>query len=297
MVGRLKRQDLAALALGVSNFLDQRGHILDAAAVGTGDRLRAQADRGARGIHGYVSAANHTHALAAEVGAMAFADVTQQLHGRVDAVAVLAVNADFFVIVCADGDVDRVKTVLKIGKWDILADRHAGMHLDAGGQDKIDIRIQLFGRQAVIRNAVAQHTAELGALVKHNDLVPHERQKVGRRQAAGPAADHADGLAGRRSAGGCGPVGRMIAHKALDAADVDRVVYHAAAAARFTGVLAYIAAYGGEGVVLADQTDGIVVAAGARQRNIARNIHPGGAERHTGHGLVEAEQTAAMRDV
>ena len=35
------------------------------------------------------------------------------------------------------------------------------MHLNAGGQDEVDIRIQLVLRQTIIRNTAAQHAAEL----------------------------------------------------------------------------------------------------------------------------------------
>ena len=78
------------------------------------------------------------------------------------------------------------------------------------------------------------------------DLVTHQRQEIRRRQTARSAADDADALAGRR----CGIRRRgvvcVVARETLDAADVDRIVHHAAAAVCLARVLADIAAYGRE---------------------------------------------------
>ena len=72
----------------------------------------------------------------------------------------------------------------------------------------------------------------------------------------------------------------------LDAADVDRIVHHAAAAVGLARVLADIAAGGREGVVLADQAHGVIVTAGTHECNVARNIHSGRAQCHTGHRMI-----------
>ena len=58
-------------------------------------------------------------------------------------------------------------------------------------------------------------------------------------------------------------------------------------------VLADIAAYGREGVVLADQAHGVIVTAGTHECNVARNIHSGRAQCHTRHRMIPAEQAAA----
>ena len=293
-VGRLQGQDLAALALRLFDLLRERSHVIDAAAVDAGHRLCAKADGGAGRIHRHIAAADDTDALALKVRDPSLADVAQKLHSRVNALTVLAFDAELFVVVRADRDIDCVVLVFDFGKRDVLADCCVCMYLNAGRQDKLDVRIQLFRGQAVIRDAVAQHTAKLRALVVHNNLMPHQRQEIGGRQPAGAAADNADPLAGGFGAGRGGPVGRVVACKPLDAADVDRIVHHAAAAARLAGMLADIAADGGEGVVLADQAHGVVVPPGAHQRDIPGDIDPGRAERHAGYRLVQPEQAAAV---
>ncbi len=86
----------------------------------------------------------------------------------------------------------------------------------------------------------------------------------------------------------------MIAREALDAADIDRVVHHASAAARLARMLADIAADGRERIVLADEAHGVVIAARAHKRDITRDIDASRAERHARHRMVQAEQAAAM---
>ena len=88
----------------------------------------------------------------------------------------------------------------------------------------------------------------------------------------------------------------MVACKALDAADIDRIIDHAPAAARLTRMLADVAADRGEGVVLADQANRIIITACTHERDIARNID-GGAERHAGNRMVPAEQAASVLHV
>ena len=168
------------------------------------------------------------------------------------------------------------------------------MYLDAGREDKLDVAIQLFLRQTVVRNAVSQHAAELRTLVVYNNPVSHQRQKISRRQTARTAADNGNALSGGRRTGRGRHIGRVIARKALDAADVHRVVHHAAAAARLARMLADIAADRGEGVVLADQTNRIIITSRTHERDIARNIDAGRAERHAGYRMVPAEQAAAV---
>ena len=62
-------------------------------------------------------------------------------------------------------------------------------------------------------------------------------------------------------------------------------------------MLTHIGAGRREGIVLADQLYGIAVAALADQGNIAGNIHMGGAGRHTGHGMAQPADAAAMQHV
>ena len=168
------------------------------------------------------------------------------------------------------------------------------MYLDTGREDKLDVAIQLFLRQTVVRNAVSQHAAELRTLVVYNDPVSHQRQKISRRQTTRTTADNGNALSGGRRTGRGRHIGRVIARKALDAADVHRVVHHAAAAARLARMLADVRAGRGEWVILADQADCIGIASFAGQGDVTRNINSGRAQSYAGNRLIKITAAAVV---
>ena len=182
---------------------------------------------------------------------------------------------------------------MQLGQGDILADGDAQLDLHAGGQDGVDVLLQLLTGQAVAGNAVAQHAAQLLAGLIYGDLVSHKGEVVGCGQAAGAAADDCHCLPGGLGAGGRRDDARVVHRVALEATDVHRALDHVPAAAGLAGVLAHQAAGAGEWVVLADQTHGVCVAAGAHQGHIAGDIHAGGALGHAGHRLIQVAQAPA----
>ena len=125
----------------------------------------------------------------------------------------------------------------------------------------------------------------------------HEGQIVGRRQAAGTAADDCHRLAGRfrprRGLHGLGVVHRIT----LQTADVHRVVHHPPAALTFAGVLTDVGAGRDEGVVLADQAHRVLIPALVDQGHIAGDVHMGGAGGHAGHRVAQAADAPAVEDV
>ena len=125
----------------------------------------------------------------------------------------------------------------------------------------------------------------------------HEGEVVCCGKSAGAAAYNGYGLAGGLGIGGVGHVAGVIYGVTLKAANVYRIVYHAAAAAGLAGVLAYVSAGGGEGIVLADKPYGVGIAAVFDKSHIAGYIHTGGAEGHAGHGVLHTAEAAVMQYV
>ena len=228
---------------------------------------------------------------------MIVADLAQHLDRGDDALGVLALDAGLFIRVRAKRDVKRVVLLAQLVKGHIVANVDIDMHINADRQHGGDLRIEYLARQAVGRNAVAQHTAELRALFIHRDLMSHQRKIIRSRQTARAAADDGDLLARRLSAIGVRHIARIIHRIALEAADIDRVVDHVAAAARLAGMLADVSAGRGEGIVLADESHGVCIAAVFDQHKVARNIHARGTQRHAGNALAHAAETAVAQDM
>jgi len=235
--------------------------------------------------------------LAGKVRHVAVADATQHLHGGHDVFAVLTWDARALALMGADGDIQAVILLLQLLKGDILAHGHVGVCLDAQRQDGVDLRVQLFPGEAVVGDAIAQHTAQLLALLENDHLVAHQRQIVGAAQAAGAAADDGHGLSRGGRAFRLGHVARVIHGVALQSPDVQGRVDHVAAAPGLAGMLADIGAGSGHGVILADQAHRVGAAALAHQGHIAGHVHTGGAQCHAGHRQGQACQTSVMLDM
>ena len=157
-----------------------------------------------------------------------------------------------------------------------------------------DVPVQHLLGQAVVGDAVAQHAAQLGPLLVHRDLVPHEGQVVGRGQAAGAAADDGHRLPGVLRPGRSGQVSGVVHRVPLQAADVHRVVHHPPAALALAGVLAHIGAGRREGVVLADEAHRVLVPPQADEGHIPGDVHMGRAGGHAGDGVAQAADAAAV---
>ena len=171
------------------------------------------------------------------------------------------------------------------------------MCLNAQREDGGDLRIQQVPGEAVVGDAVAQHTAQLLPFLEYCHLVTHQGQVIGAAQAAGPAADNGHLLAGGRRAGGLGHVSGSVHSVAFQPADVDGVVDHIPAAPRLAGVLADVSTGHREGIVLTDQPHRIGAASLAYQGHIAGYVHTGGTQGHAGHRQLQARQTAVVQDV
>ena len=128
-------------------------------------------------------------------------------------------------------------------------------------------------------------------------MVAHQLEVIGGAESAGAAAHNGNPFAGGGGVFRGGNYAGVIDSVPLEAADVDGIIDHIPAAAGLAGMLADEGAGGGEGVILADQAHCVGIAALGHQGDIAGDIHPGGAEGHAGHRLVQAACAAAVADM
>ena len=114
------------------------------------------------------------------------------------------------------------------------------LHVDAGAQDPVDLGLQALARQTIAGDAVAQHAAQVVALLKNGHLVAHHGQVVGTGKAGRAAADHGDALTGVVHYMWLVVVEvAMLNGKTLEGEDVHGVVDHATAAMHLAGMLAH----------------------------------------------------------
>lgn len=283
--GGLQGEDLTALGHGALHLFGQGGHVGDAAAVDALDGLGPQTDGGAGGVHGHIAAAYDDHVFAGEVGLGLADGGVQQLNGGQHPVGLLAGDAQGLVEGGADGQVDAVVVLAELFQGHIGAYGTVELDLHAGGEDAVNVPLQIGAGQTVAGDAVAEHTAQLGFLLEDGAFMTHQGEEVGGGQAGGAAAHDGDALAGGGGAGRGGHVPGVVHGKALDAPDVQGGVHDGPAAVGLAGVLTDETTDRGEGVVLPDEANGVVVALLAHQGNVAGNVHMGRAQLHAGDAL------------
>ena len=197
----------------------------------------------------------------------------------------------------ADGEIQAVILLFQLVKGDVAAHVYLRMNLDAKGEDGVDIVVQPLAGQAVAGDAVTHHAAQLLFLFIDGDLMAHQCQIVGGGKTAGAAADNGDGLSCFRGFFRVARSRGVIHGVTLQPSDVQRIVHHVPPAPGLAGVLADIGAGCWEGVVLTDELNRVVAAARVDQSDVTGNIHPGGTQRHAGHGVFETAKTPVMENV
>ena len=182
--------------------MDLRGrrHVLHVAPVDEGDLARALADRGADAVHRGEAAADDHDAgpLVARVG-QAERGRAQVLQAVDDAVGVLVRDAQLVGVVAADRDDDAVEAlVLEVVEREVLPQLHAAAHPAAEARDGLVLGLEdLHLRQAVLRDAVAEHAAGGGIPLEDRHVVAGQEQVERGAHARRAGADDGGAAAGR----------------------------------------------------------------------------------------------------
>ena len=197
----------------------------------------------------------------------------------------------------ANGQVDGIELVAQAGKL-LTVDGVIEFHVDAGAQDPVNLGLQALTRQTVAGNAIAQHAAQVVALLKDGHLVAHHGQVVGAGKAGRAAADHGDALAGVVGHAGLVVVEVAVLNgKTLEGEDVHGIVDHAATAVHLAGMLAHQTANERQRVVLADDLDGVGITAGLDERNVTGNVDVRRAARDARDAGLAVKATGVLADV
>ena len=168
------------------------------------------------------------------------------------------------------------------------------MYLYTSAENDINIIVQHRFRQTIAWNTITKHAAQLRALFIYNGMMPHQLQIEGTGQTARTAADDSHTLAGGGLVGSRCHMQGMGDGKMLDAADVDGIIHHISAAACLTWMFTHKGAGCGEGIVLADELNCILIPPGANQRNITRNIHMCRTQGNAGNRLSQTAGAAVV---
>ena len=136
------------------------------------------------------------------------------------------------------------------------------------------------------------------ALFKDAHLVAHHGQVVGAGKTGRAAADHGDALTGVVHYMRLVVVEVTVLNgKTLKGEDVHGIVDHAATAVHLAGMLAHQAANERQRIVLADDLDGIGIAAGLDKRNVPGNVDVRRAARDARDAGLAVKATGVLANV
>jgi hypothetical protein len=208
-------------------------HLLEAGTHDHLDVLAAEPARGAAAIHRGVAAAEHDHALADLVD-VAERDAGEPVDADMDVACGLLAAGDIEFAAARRARADEDRIVIVCEKLLQALDAVTALELDAETQDVIGLFVDHGVGQAEFRNLAPHHAAGLRIGIEHRAVIAERREIARHRQRGGPAADQRDALAVLRSAlrQAMPDVVLEVGGDALQAADRDRSLFDAAAAAR-----------------------------------------------------------------
>ena len=225
----------------------------------------------------------------------AAADVAQEVDAPEHELLVRAVDRDELGRLGPEAQEDRV--VVGFERLE-APDRGPGVDRDAQHPDLLDLLVEQVGRQAVGRDAVAQHPAGFLLRLEHLDLVTVGAQVVGRGETGRPGADDPDPLArvgcqlGSRVAS---VVEAVLGRLGLQRLDEDGTVAAAAHAGGLARRRADQAAGQRQRVVAPDHLDRGLVVAVPEMGDEARDVDVGRARAMAGRRVAHQAEPLRTR--
>ena len=251
----------------------------------------------ARDIEGHIAAANHDH-LAVQIDLVAEVDVEQIVNRAKRAVQVHAFDVQLAALVRADGEEDRLEAILfETGQGEIAAEPAVQFDLHSQVNDRLNLRLNDFARQAVLRNAQRQHPARHALGLEDGRLESHQGEVVRAAQARRASPDHGD-PATVAQLGALSSLGGRInlveieafrfhavlfANESFQRADGDGGIDVFAPAFRLAGRGAHAPANGGKRIGPASDDVGVLVPPVGDRLNVAASIRPNRTPRTTEH--------------
>jgi hypothetical protein len=189
---RHENLDRDTLGLGPLDFLHQAGHLAPRPPVEDPD-LRPEPARGARAVHRGVPASDHHHAPP-EVRPGALGDLPQDADPGEGQLRPLAVQPGRELR--ADREEDRVVLASQVGEGEVAAPVPAQAERGPELRDDPDLGVERGPRQAVLGDAVAEHSAGERVGIEERAGVTLLEEVEGGGEPGRPGADDRDALAG-----------------------------------------------------------------------------------------------------
>ncbi len=271
------RPDDDPLALGGLDLLHLGRHVGPAAAIHDGHGARPAPPGRSRGVH-RGAAATDDHGRTAQVRVLAEIDPLEEQGRGHHAGRVVAGDAEPPALRRAGREEDGpIALALEVAEGEVAAHRGIQPQVHAEPDDPGDLGLEDIARQPIRRDPDGHHAAGHAHRLEHRDRIAETGEVVRRRHAGRPAAHDADLL---RSLHGRRLDGRQLAvlgGEALERADRDRFVQHAATAHGLAGRGADPAADRRERIDLGGDGVRVVVPLRGDEPDVPARVGAGGA--------------------
>ena len=289
--------DFTAFTQCAFDFIRQCCHIHFSSAVNAGNAFRTQTFRTSGTVHGYIAAANDNHTFFSKVWQSTVTNAAQHLYRRHNATFVFPFDTNLFITLGTNGNINTVKSIFDLRQGHIFAHFHTCMYGNTCGKNCFQILIQSFSWQTIAWNAITEHTTQFFILFKYFYMMSHQCQIISRAQTAGTAAQNGNFLSCWFCTRRCRHNACMIHSIPFQRTNIDGIIHHISAAPCFTGMFTNHSTGRYKGIVFSNEPYRIRITFMGNQGNISGNIHICRTESHTGHRLVNIEQTAFVMNM
>ena len=209
----------------------------------------------------------------------------------------LAFDTKLLISACTDGNKNSIVFLAQTLNCDIFTDTFSKFYLNSGLKDCLNVFVQTIFRKSVVRDTVAEHSAELWKHLEYGCLMSHQLQVVSSTESTRSSTYNSDTLSGGRCAFRWRNFACIVSGHTFQSTDIDGIIYDISTAAGLTRMLADKTAGCRERIILTDQTNCVGVTPLSGQCNISWDINMCRTKRNARYRLCIVAGTASLTDM
>ena len=290
-------ENFNSLSNSTFNLSRKSSHICSTASVNDTYFFSTETFCCADSVHRNITATDDSNFLSGKIRALIFSDITKERYGGDHAFCMLAFDTKLLISACTDGNKNSIVFLAQTLNCDIFTDTFSKFYLNSGLKDCLNVFIQTIFRKSVVRDTVAEHSAELWKHLEYGCLMSHQLQVVSSTESTRSSTYNSDTLSGGRCAFRWRNFACIVSGHTFQSTDIDGIIYDISTAAGLTRMLADKTAGCRERIILTDQTNFVGVTPLSGQCNISWDINMCRTKRNARYRLCIVAGTASLTDM
>ena len=290
-------ENFNSLSNSTFNLSRKSSHICSTASVNDTYFFSTETFCCADSVHRNITATDDSNFLSGKIRALIFSDITKERYGGDHAFCMLAFDTKLLISACTDGNKNSIVFLAQTLNCDIFTDTFSKFYLNSGLKDCLNVFVQTIFRKSVVRDTVAEHSAELWKHLEYGCLMSHQLQVVSSTESTRSSTYNSDTLSGGRCAFRWRNFACIVSGHTFQSTDIDGIIYDISTAAGLTRMLADKTAGCRERIILTDQTNCVGVTPLSGQCNISWDINMCRTKRNARYRLCIVAGTASLTDM